>query len=194
MFKALKFALAAGACAAASWSSAAPLNIAGALSASDPIYNRVLSGNPPPGLSGNGTAVSYDIYNFYVTVTGSYRMETLSAAFTTFTADDTFITLYLGSGFTAATPLVGALQADDDAGVGALSLINRNLLANTNYSLVITSFNNGQFGNYTGIIAAAVGQAGDVIAGTVPVSAPATGALVALALASLALTSRRPST
>ena len=191
MSKTLKLALAASAIAAASWATAAPLNIAGALSNTDPLYNRLVSGNPPVLLSGVGTAVRYDIYNFYVTVTGSYRMETLSAAFTTATADDTFITLYLGSGFTAGTPLVGALEADDDSGVGFLSLINRNLVANTNYSLVITSFANGQLGNYTGIIAAAVGQAGDVIAGTVPVSAPATGALVALALAGLALTSRR---
>jgi hypothetical protein len=187
-----KSTLGAATLAAASWAVAAPLNIAGALSAADPTYNRVLSGTPPTGLSGVGTAVSYDSYQFYVSANGSYRMETLSAAFATNTADDTFITLYLGSSFIAATPLLNALAADDDAGAGPLSLLNLNLLANTNYLLVITSFFNGAFGNYTAIIASNATNPGNVFAGTVPVPAPATAALVSLALAALALTRRRP--
>jgi len=151
----------------------------------------VQAGNPPTVLSAAGTSVRYEIYNFYVTMTGSYRMETLSAAFTTGTADDTFITLYNGGSFNAANPLFGALVADDDAGAGSLSLINRNLLGDTNYALVVTSFSNGQLGNYSGIIAAGTGQPGDVIGGALPVSEPATGALVAMALAGPALSRRR---
>jgi MYXO-CTERM domain-containing protein len=189
--KTLRLALGAVSLAAAQFAAAAPLNFAGALAATDPLYNRPLSGNPPGALSVVGTAVRYDTYQFYVDLSGSYRMETLAAAFTTGTADDTFITLYLGSSFNAATPLVGALEADDDNGAGFLSLINRNLVANTNYLLVVTSFGNGQLGAYNGIVAAAAGFAGNVFAGTVPVPAPATAALVPLALAALALTRRR---
>ena len=189
----IKFVLAAVALAASSWAAAAPLNFAGFMSAADPTYNRVLPGSPPTTVSAVGTAVRYDSYQFYVDISGSYRMETLSAAFTTGTADDTFITLYLGSSFMAVTALLNALAADDDAGAGSLSLLNRNLLANTNYLLVVTSFANGQLGSYSGIIAAAAGTSGNVFAGTVPtgVPAPATAALVPLALAALALTRRR---
>ena len=72
---------------------AAPVNSAGALTASDATYNRVISGNPPTVLSGVGTAVSYDVYSFMVSLTDTYSVGTLSAAFTTGTADGTFITI-----------------------------------------------------------------------------------------------------
>lgn len=185
----LKLALGAVALAAAHFAAAAPVNFSGSLSSSDPTYNRVLAGTPPTALSLIGTAVRYDTYQFFVDLAGSYRMETLFAAF-----NDTFLTLYLGASFNAATPLVNALSANDDIGTGnLLSRINLNLLANTNYLLVATSFNNADRGAYNGIIAANTGNAGNVFTGTVsmPVPAPATLALVPLALAALALTRRR---
>ena len=189
----LKLAIGAVALAATQWSAAAPLNFSGALSGTDPIYNRPVPGIPPTGISSVADEVSYDTYQFFVDTVGVYRMETLSAAFSTFSSDDTFITLYLGSMFNPASPLTNALAADDDGGAGSLSLINLNLQASTNYLLVVTSFNNFQFGDYTGIIAAAAGTPGNVFAGTVPtqVPAPATAALVALGLSALALTRRR---
>jgi MYXO-CTERM domain-containing protein len=188
----LRFGLAAVTLAFAQAASAGFVNFAGALAATDPLYNRVLSGTPPTGLSAVGTAVRYDTFQFWVNTAGAYSMETLSANFTSGTSDDTFITLYLGSTFNAATPLVNALAADDDSGAGFLSLININLMANTNYLLVVTSFANGQLGNYTGQIRTnPITGNGIVTLGTVPVPAPATAALVPLALAALALTRRR---
>jgi hypothetical protein len=181
----------------ASLAQAAPLNIVGALSNTDPTFNRPLSGTPPPILSGVGTNVSFDAYQFFVDTTGSYRMETLSASLSPGDADDTFLVLYLGSSFNPATPLVNALAANDDSGSGALSLINLNLSANTNYLLVVTSFNNGAFGNYTGVIAANDGNAGNVFGGTVPtnpggnVPVPGTTALLSLGLLALVVRRRR---
>lgn len=177
--------------AAAQWAAAAPLGIAGALSGTDPTYNRTLPGNPPSGLSGVGTAVFYDSYPFYVTASGNYVMETLSAAFTG-TPDDTFITLYQ-TAFNPATALVNALHADDDSGPGFLSLMTHALTASTQYFLVVTSFNNGQVGDYTGRISAGAGVIGDVLPGSPPgaVSLPASWALVPLALVAVGVARRR---
>lgn len=173
---------------------AAPVPFSGSLSAGDPVYNRTLAGNPPFSLSGVGTAVSYDVYPFHVTANGSYVMETLGAAFTTGSSDDTFITLYQNS-FTAATALVNVLQADDDSGPGALSTITRSLSAGINYFLVVTSFDNGQFGNYNGRFDSVTG-AGQVVLGTIPtgVPEPTMLMLVPVALAGLAAARRRRQT
>ena len=91
-------------------------------------------------------------------------------------------------------PLTNALQADDDSGPGFLSGFTRSLSANTQYYMVMTSFQNGQFGDYTGSIdTAGNGSAVFGLLNDVPndVSAPSTFALLPLALAGLALTRRR---
>ncbi len=152
----------------------------GALSVTDPTYNRTLSGNPPTSLSGVGTAVSYDVFPFYVTVNDTYLAETLSAAFSPGTADDTFITLYQ-TAFNPLAALTNAVIADDDAGAGNLSLVNKALTAGTQYFLVVTSFGNGAFGNYSGRLDSATGL-GQVVLGAVPELPTSAMMLLALAL------------
>ena len=156
----------------------------GTLTANDPVFNRPLSGNPPSSLSGVGTAVSYDVLPFYVTVNDTYLAETLSATLSPGTADDTFIVLYQ-TAFNAATPLANAVIADDDTGTGSLSLFTKALTAGTQYYLVITTFSNGALGAYTGHLDSTTGL-GQVVLGSVvpevPTSAMMLGALGALGL------------
>jgi MYXO-CTERM domain-containing protein len=189
MFNIRHTALALASVALSQVAMAAPVNFAGTLSATDPTYNRTVSGNPPSGLSGVGTAVSYDVFAFTVSLTETYSVGTLSAAFTTGTADDTFITVYQNL-FNPAAALSNVVQADDDAGPGFLSLITRTLNAGTQYFLVVTSFNNGQRGDYTGQFTNA-GNGVVTVDGGATVPTPSTLALVPLALAGLALTRRR---
>lgn len=143
------------------------------LTGADPTFNRTLAGNPPTGLSGVGTAVSYYLQPFYVNVSDSYTLETIAATLAPNTADDTFLILYQDA-FNPATPLVNALQADDDAGAGSLSLIsNRPLTAGTQYFLVTTTFNNGALGDITTRIAN-VTTGNTAVLGFVAVPEPAT--------------------
>ncbi len=139
---------------------------AGTLSATDPTYNRTLSGNPPSGLSAAGTAVRYDVLPFYVTLNDTYLAETLSAVFSPGTADDTFITIYQNA-FNPLAALTNALIADDDSGAGSLSLATKALTASTQYYLVVTSFSNGALGDYTGHLNSSTGL-GQVVIGAVP--------------------------
>ncbi len=161
----------------------------GALSATDPTYNRTLSGSPPVGLSGAGTAVSYDLLPFYVTLNDTYLAETLSATLSPGTADDTFIAVYQ-TAFNPLTPLVNVVVADDDAGVGNLSLATKALTAGTQYYLVVTSFSNGAFGSYTGHLNSSTGL-GQVVLGAVPELPTSAMMLLSLGMAGALLSSHR---
>ncbi len=158
---------------------ATPYSYVTTLDAQSPTFNRTVSGAPPTALSGVGTAVSYGTLSFIPDTTGSYSLETTAAALTG-TADDTYLVLYQGI-FNPATPLTNAIAADDDAGVGALSLINISLTAGTSYTLVTTTFANGQFGPITTRISGPGGSNIDLGAA----AAPEPGSLALLGLVAL---------
>jgi hypothetical protein len=114
-----------------------------------PTYNRTLAGQPPPGLSGTGTAVAYSVIQLSVGTSGSYSFLSTSN-----TVDyDPFLTLYQNS-FNPAAALTNALVANDDLTLGNFtqSGFTLNLTAGTNYFAVQTGFNNTDFGAYTLVI------------------------------------------
>jgi hypothetical protein len=186
----VRFGLGLAAVSLMSLASAATTNFAGMLSASDPTFNRPLSGTPPGGLSAAGTAVSYDLYPFFVTAAASFTLQTLSANLAPNTADDTFIVLYQNA-FNPLAPLSNAISADDDSGAGALSLITATLNPGVQYYLVSTAFFNGAFGDYTGSISATGAPA--AILGMLPVPEPSTALMMlsALGLGGLVAARRR---
>lgn len=128
--------------------------ISGTLTTSSPIYNRVLTGGPSlvcnanPGLSAVGTAVYYAVHCFVVTDQNPITMI-LNDAGSSIT--DTFLTLYCEP-FDPLLPRANVIIADDDDGDGFLSAVtlsdNVHLTPGTQYTIVLSTFNNGTIGTY----------------------------------------------
>ncbi|MEZ5164149.1 MAG: PEP-CTERM sorting domain-containing protein [Fimbriimonadaceae bacterium] len=166
-------------------------------------WNRPLS---MTGLSGVGTAVSYHVQEFHVTVSGNYEFEVFGT-----THPDTYIFLYQGA-FDPNNQFVGLVGGDDDfsssftmlsdnggigggfnsskmgGGTGDFGDQGVAMTAGVSYFAVVTGFGNGDAGEFN----AAIGNGqGDVIAGAVP--EPTTMAIFGLGAAALAARKRRKS-
>lgn len=174
----------------------------GAFTTSDPTFNRPLSS---VSLSGVGTAVRYQVREFYVTATSTYVAEMASTSFAT-GGVDTYLVIYANA-FNPASPLTNFVATNDDftgtftvlpgpygsavgasgtgsGGVNPASRISTTLTAGVQYFAVLTTYDNGEVGPwYLGI----GGGQGQVVAGAVP--EPMT--MTVLALGAVAALRRR---
>lgn len=102
-------------------------------------------------LSGIGTATPLQAIEFMVDTSGDYDFEILTSA-----ADfDTYLHLYDDNGFDPLDQFTGLQAFDDDGGVGLLSALsatlgdNTSLIAGVLYTIVVSGFNNADFGTFT---------------------------------------------
>ena len=166
---------------AAGIASASVLNINGDTT-DDPVWNRPLSGNPPTGLSGVGTAVRYEATGFQVNSNGAYDFLASSVF-------DNFLFVYQ-TVFIPANPLSNVIRGDDDSGPGSNAQMTGLVLsAGTQYYLVFTSFNNADFGVYSTSITGAGNNTAFLTDPQNP--APLPGSLALLALGIFGLVAKR---
>lgn len=96
--------------ATASLANAGVIAVSGALTTTDPVYNRLSSATS---LSGVGNAVAYDTYTFTAdTAPYSVVIDATAGGTGSATGLDSYAFIY--STFNPATPLVGLVGADDD--------------------------------------------------------------------------------
>jgi PEP-CTERM motif len=145
-----------------------------------PTYNRPLSGRPPTGLSGVGTAVRYVVTPFTVSVSGNYNFLNSSV-------HDSFLGVHRNA-FSPANGLLNALAYDDDAGPGSDSAITAlGLLAGVSYFAVSSGFANTDFGRFT----LTIDGPGNIIGAGGGVPEPATWAMLIFGFAGIGVALRR---
>lgn len=109
----------------------------------------------------SASTYGYQAFPFYVSADGGYTLTVTEANLAA--SSDTFMILYQGS-FDPASPLTGCLAVNDDGG-GALGLKsqipNYALTANTQYTMVISSYGQSRPGTFSGTISGP----GDVLLG-----------------------------
>jgi hypothetical protein len=139
-----------------------------------PTYNRALEDFS--GLSGIGTAVSYSVFEFTVSVSGSYTFLTTAHSY------DPFVFLY-SPAFIPSDALANGVAANDDLLGFTTSGFAADLSVGTTYFFINTGFNNNDFGAFS----TTIGGPGVVT----QVPEPATYALMALGLAAVGGLARR---
>lgn len=122
-----------------------PLNLTvnGTISNTGGTYIRSTSGT----IYNTGPTVYYKTYTFVAPQTGTMVFETTAANLLN-SGTDTYLSIYQNS-FNPASPATNFLAADDDAGVGVLSLISQNVTAGTTYIIVVSTFNTLDYGTFT---------------------------------------------
>ena len=113
----------------------------GTIVATDPTFNRPLSGEPPTSLSGPAANVYYHVLSVPITLAGVYTFSALSIF-------DNWGVLYNSGGFDPLNPLNNAIESDDDGAGGFDFEIEENLGVGT-YYLVVTTYTDGEEGDYT---------------------------------------------
>lgn len=127
-----------------------------------------------------GTVVPYDVFDFHVDADGTYKF--LEAA-----RFDSMIVLYAG-GFDASNPLEHLIKFNDDILTPNTSGFVTSLTAGTQYTFVVTGFNDSEYGAYS----VTIGGPGHIIPGPVlAVPEPSTWLMLGVGLAAVGFAQRR---
>lgn len=138
-------------------------------------------------LSSIGTDVPFEVIEFSVDTAGDYEFEITSANF------DSYIFLYNETGFDPLNQALGLQALDDDGGASLLSLItsangdNATLAANLVYYIVVSGFDNLEFGTFT----LDIRGNGNIALGATEVPLPAALPLFLAGIAGLGAAGRR---
>jgi hypothetical protein len=119
--------------------------ISGAITTSDPTFNRPTEGAPPTSLSTDGSNVRYDVLTVTITTPG-LNTFVCSGPDDNF---DTFGFLYSPAGFDPANPLSNILVGDDDSGPNVKFALTYNFTVPGVYYIVVCPFKNPSTGTYS---------------------------------------------
>ncbi len=128
------------------------IDITSDLDGAEPTYNRVLVDSVEGNclLSGSGSAVFFDVYDYTLAGGGPHDVTADMCAATDF---DSFVSIYQAADgsanpFNPADPCANIVATSDDD-CGAASLASIDTLVDGAVQIVVTSFSNGTTGNYS---------------------------------------------